>query len=252
MTAARIAALEQHLFQDSSSFTQAFRIAGLDGDFLEFGVRDGTSLSEAWWAAWRELRRVVVDGALDRGFAAPLSGRRAWQTGFERMRFIGFDSFAGLPPATGVDAGLGGVAPGAYAASLHDALGNLRRHGTPLDSVRLVEGWFDQTLNDEQADKLDLQRLAVIHIDAKLYASAAQALAFCTPFLRDRTVIVFSDWLLFGGLPHLGSRRAFGEWRAAHPEWHATVLDRHPFGRIAFALTRRREEPKRRGLWRKA
>ena len=167
------------------------------------------------------------------------------------MRFIGFDSFAGLPPPAGVDAGRAELVAGAWRASLQEALALLRRYGTPLDNIRLVEGWFDRTLTADQADKLDLARLAVVHIDSKLHASAEAALAFCTPYLRDRTVIVFSDWLLFGGLPHLGSRRAFAEWCAAHPEWHATVLDRHPLGRIAFVLSRRREEPRRRGWWRK-
>jgi hypothetical protein len=244
--AARIAALEKHLYQDDSIFAQAFRVAGFDGDFLEFGVCAGTSLSEAWWAASIALHRVVLDGALDHSFAAPLAGRRAWQSGFERLRFIGFDSFAGLPALTGPDVGHEGIWPGGYCATLHEALAGLRRDGTPLDNVRLVEGWFTDTLTDDQADKLDLKRLAVVHIDSKLYASATCALAFCTPFLRERTVFVFSDWLSFGGAPHLGSRRAFAEWCAVHPQWHAAVLGRHPTGRIAFVLSRRREESARR------
>lgn len=169
------------------------------GDYLEFGVFNGTSMV----CMYRALQELDLAG----------------------VRSFGFDSFAGLPQdATDPDEG-GLWHPGQFAASCEFATMVLRHSGVDPGRVRLIPGWFDETLTNDTAESLGLETVSVVMIDCDLYASTRTALQFAAPFISGVAIFVFDDWHS-GQLSRrgLGERRAFEEFLDEHPEFSATPL----------------------------
>lgn len=169
------------------------------GDFLEFGVYYGTSLS----CMHEALHQLKLD----------------------HVRIFGFDSFEGMPAASArEDSAI--WHPGQFAASLELTREYLDRHNAPPDRVILTKGWFSETLTPALAERHGLKRASVLMVDCDLYSSAADALAFVAPLIDTQAVVFFDDW----NAAHLadqnmGERRAFEEFLAAHPQMQAEELD---------------------------
>jgi O-methyltransferase len=233
----RIQALEEEVYWRNKLFYKAYGVSGLWGDYLEFGVFTGHSLSASYWSAKRHFD-AFMDGAWDHATRNPDTVRNAVKDGFMSMRFIGFDSFEGLPAMTGVDAERAFFEQGTYSAGEDAVMSLLKHHDVNLDQVRLVKGFFEETCTEETARSLALRHIAVVHVDSDLYSSARTALDFCTPYFRDGSVVIFDEWFQFHGSPNHGEQRAFKEWREANEGWHVAELGRESFGRIAFVLNK--------------
>jgi hypothetical protein len=168
------------------------------GDYLEFGVYQGTSMS------------CMIRAMDELGITGP--------------RFIGFDSFEGMPADTrGQDMDV--WSPGDFTASLRYARTYLTEKGADWNRTFLVKGWFEETLTPRTAEELALSKASVIMIDCDIYSSAKVALNFCRPYIRDRAIVFFDDWNA-GGLAdaHLGERKAFDEFLAENPQFSAEPL----------------------------
>jgi hypothetical protein len=175
--------------------TSAFTLVAsgrVEGDYLEFGVYEGHTFVNAWYAAR--------------------------STGQRDMRFYAFDSFEGLPdPATSeVDAG-GDFAKGQYKAGRALFERNLRRVGVDMARVSVVEGYYEQSLRDIKPRDIGLDAAAVVWIDCDLYQSAVCALDFVTDVVQDGTVLAFDDWYNFRARPDRGEQRACREWLERNP-----------------------------------
>jgi O-methyltransferase len=173
-----------------------------DGDYYEFGVFKGVSLARA-------IRSDV-----------------AWKkkTGRNHVtRFIGFDSFQGLPHFVEED-NLNGYEvfrQGQFAdTSTGAVLAELERERVPADNVTLIPGFYsDSLIRQETLDKLEGTRVAIAHIDCDLYSSAKQCLDFLQGRLVDGAIMLFDDWFCYRGRPDHGVHRAFEEWRQEAPYW---------------------------------
>lgn len=165
----------------------------VDGDYLEFGVYEGESVIHAWDEARRH-------------------GRHG-------MRFYAFDSFSGLPdPATsGVDTG-GEFEKTQFYCDRPTFEGNLRRAGVDLSRVRIVEGFYEDTLSGRTPGQLGVDAAAVVWIDCDLYSSTVLALDFVTDVLQDGSILVFDDWHCFHSHPERGEQRACSEWLERNPD----------------------------------
>jgi hypothetical protein len=156
------------------------------GDYLEFGVYNGTSLM----CVFRETQTRGLTG----------------------MRLFGFDSFQGLPP----DAHLedeGRWRPGSCCSSLDFTTAVLEAEGVDFSRVTLVPGWFSETLHDETARRHGLRKASVIMIDCDVYSAAKQALTFCAPLIVDKALVLLDEyrpWRLEDKVA--GERRAFEEF----------------------------------------
>ncbi|MCS3695709.1 TylF/MycF family methyltransferase [Salinibacter ruber] len=134
----------------------------VDGDYLEFGVTRGRSL-------------ILVARAVDH-FASE-SGASC--------RLIGFDSFEGFPEPTGVDAIFERFQEGEeYHGGEKVVHHHLRRNRIDRSKVELVNGWYEDTLNEDTAEALELRDARVINIDCDLYNSAVRRLRSCIRFWR--------------------------------------------------------------------
>lgn len=183
------------------------------GDYLEFGVYGGASLA----GMYRALQANGLDG----------------------VRLFGFDSFAGLPEQAGEWESGATWQAGEMAMDERVTRRYLTGAGVDWGRVRLVRGWFADTLTPGLVQDLGLAKASLIMIDCDLYSSARDALAFCAGLIRDEA-IVFLDDLHFDGLAErgLGEKRAFDELLRAHPDLRTVSLGRmHVHGEM-FRVTR--------------
>ena len=145
-------------------------------DFLEFGVYKGHSIR-----FWSQMNHDP------------------------ESRFIGFDSFEGLPERwkkdypKGIHGDVGGVAP-----QIDD------------ERVSFVKGWFHNTLPGFLNGFTARSRL-VVHIDCNLHSSTLFTLASLNMLLVSGTVVILDD---FPSPTHVF--RAFADytrafWRSSHP-----------------------------------
>ena len=201
-------------------YEAALAVLGEDGaepgDYLEFGVYNGSSM---------------------------LSMHRALKTaGITDVRLVGFDSFEGLPAAAAVDDG-GVWEPGCYRSSLEYTRRRLEREGIDWNRTHLVKGWFSNTATPQTAAALNLRKAGVIMIDCDIYSSTVDALRFCEPLIVDRAVIFFDDWHSYAlAEKGQGERRAFDEFLAAHRDIEAEPFEAYGVASEAFVLMRDRTE----------
>jgi hypothetical protein len=111
-------------------------------------------------------------------------------------RFVGFDSFQGLPQAWTTS-----TPKGAFAVEEIPQL--------PDPRVSLVPGWFAHTLPQWEPPRNDQ---LIVNIDCDLYSSAAAALTWVEHHARPGTLIYFDD--LFD---HDEELRALWEWAQRCP-----------------------------------
>lgn len=170
--------------------------AELGGDYLEFGVFEGRTFAYA--------HKIM----------APL---------FSDMRFVAFDSFQGLPEPSGIDA------EGTYSSSFIKGqfqcdkdrfLQNLMKANPLIDLGRVVtiEGWFNESLRDDNPALGDLNTISAAWIDCDLYESTVPVLNFLTHRLKIGSVILFDDWRCFRNLGNYGEQRACQEWLTRNPQ----------------------------------
>ena len=166
--------------------------AQVDGDYCEFGVFKGETF--AYGLKFHAL--------------------------FPNMRYFAFDSFEGLPAPKGIDALDGctsNFSPGEFAFSENDFLNHLKNLRLPTDRVRTVKGWFNETLNDDTANRLGINKVAAAWIDCDLYESTVPVLSFLTNRISVGTILIFDDWYVYRNLPDRGEQRACKEWLEKNP-----------------------------------
>jgi len=231
---ARLARLDERAL-DESIVARAFRVVGAAGDYVEFGAFDGGSLIRAWRAAQR-IAGEFASGTWDHSLAPGERERHlaAWR----EVRFIAFDSFAGMPEPRGVDKVYEVFKAGSYACGEEVFWQRVTAAGVPRERVLTIKGTFDVTATPATAKRINLSKIAIVNIDCDLYESARTALDFVTPYLVDGTIVIFDEWFQFNGNPTLGEQRAFTEWRQSHPEWLTTEFHKEGAFANSFILNK--------------
>ena len=159
------------------------RAEGIAGDYLEFGVFKGASLLHAQQTADR--------------------------LGIRGMRFLGFDSFAGLPEEPDQKRPL--FYAGQYACGESKVRRWLTRGGADWTRLQLVPGFYDRTLTPQTKRELGLSACAAAMLDCDVASSTELALAWIEDLLVPRAVVVLDDWNAYGDGPESwedGQRRA--------------------------------------------
>jgi hypothetical protein len=166
------------------------------GDYLEFGVFKGDSLSYMH----DTLRKL----------------------GLDEVRLFGFDSFEGLPELQPGDEALPWK-PGEFASSYDETKARLDQADVDWNRTFLVKGWYSDTLTPTLREKYGLRKASVVMVDCDLYSSTQQVLAFIAPLLTDESMVFFDDWDGSTRLAErdLGQKAAFDEFLSEHPEFTA-------------------------------
>jgi O-methyltransferase len=175
----------------------------ISGDYLEFGVFQGRSFVHAYKYFHSRLRKYIASRGEE------LSDYRRQ---VEKMRFFAFDSFAGLPDVDQGNLPLHWRGAAAMKCPKDGFSRNIAKAGVNLSDVRIVEGFFENSLTDVCRTSHQLTAGAVFHIDCDLYESTVQVLDFIAPLVQDGSVLTFDDWFYYRGHPERGERGAFGQW----------------------------------------
>lgn len=180
---------------------------GMAGDYLEFGVYLGRSLAHAY--------------KFSNYYALPQKSRT-----FAGMRFFGFDSFRGLPGSAAKETSF---ADDEFSdTSLEIVKNKLKAKEVDFSRVKLVPGFFSETLTQATRDQLGISQAAIVFFDCDLYESVQPALDFVRDIVTDGTVFIFGDWYYFKANPNKGEQKAFKEWLAENPGFTASEF--HKFG----------------------
>ncbi len=170
-------------------------------------------------ARFAHINRPVEGYYFEFGSHEARTMRLAWRHFHHLFKwdFVAFDSFEGLPEIEEIDKqAIWGK--GRLMTSEEDFVRIVTRAGMPRSRLKTVKGFYDQSLTPELQASLLPRKAAVVYVDCDLYKSTVPVLSFIKPFLQVGTVIVFDDWNCFCGDPERGERRAWQEFRAAHPE----------------------------------
>jgi hypothetical protein len=193
-----------------------FAIANnIAGDYLEFGVFQGRSFTHAYNYFHSRFRRYAGDR--DGEFTE-------YRRQVERMRFIAFDSFEGLPAVAQENLPLHWRGPAAMKCPKDQFSDNIAKAGVKLSDVRMVEGFYDRSLTEACKSSLQVTTGAIFHVDCDLYESTVQVLDFITSLIQDGSVIVFDDWFYYRGHPERGEQGAFRQWLRKNPKLVASEL----------------------------
>lgn len=169
-----------------------------EGDYMEFGIYEGSTFIHAFKSA--EANKLKY------------------------MRFYAFDSFSGLPEPTEEEKLH--FSKGMFTCSINKFKENLFAEGVPLDKIEIIEGFYDNTLNEQTKKKLAIKKAAIVWIDCDLYISTVPVLDFIFDYIQDGTIIIFDDWFCFKGDPQKGEQKAFREWLNRHPELSVTEFNK--------------------------
>ena len=161
----------------------------LRGGYAEFGTWFGTSFFSNW-----------ID------YSDQLSGD-----------WYAFDSFGGLPDsreeemAWTIDRDW---THGRYYCNKASFLGNGLLCGVPTDRIKIVEGFYDKTLDGHTIADYGIapKSISFASIDCDLYDSTLSVLRFLEPGLDDGALIYFDDWLLARAGPEAGEYHAAQVW----------------------------------------
>lgn len=191
--------------------------AQLSGDYAEFGVYQGETFAHAC------------------NFIGPM---------FSDVSFWAFDSFKGLPrPKSDIDEHdgySGGFFEGQFSCSKIEFTDNLIKKSVDLKRVKIVDGWYDETLTNHYFDRdpsLNLKTIAVAWIDCDLYDSTVPVLNFITDKITVGSVILFDDWRCFRNQHNHGQQRACHEWLERNPNLKLNHLTDYGYNGCVFTVS---------------
>ncbi len=188
---------------------------GVAGDYLEFGVFKGASLLHA-----QKLADTMKLG---------------------QMRFIGFDSFQGLPPEPNQLKEM--FYEGQYSCGEDQVRTWLSQHGADWKRLMLVPGFYDQTLTERTKKELGVTKCAVAMLDCDIYSSTKSALTWIDDVIGPGSIVILDDWDAYGDDERSwldGQRRAMKEHQASSG-WMFAELFRYAKGMrggLAFVCER--------------
>jgi len=163
-------------------------IEDVEGDYLEFGVFNGSSFCHSIRCC-RKLAR--------------------FNPKILHSRFFGFDSFSGFGPLAEGDQHPFYTDEN-FATSFTEVNHRVGRVSKGI-VYRLVPGFFSESLA-VGAGHLGISKARIIFIDSDTYSSAAEALKFCLPVVQEGTYIVLDDYYSYRGSEERGVAKAFTEF----------------------------------------
>ena len=125
--------------------------------------------------------------------------------GFARRDIVVFDSFQGLPDKI-LDSEKATFKKGDLAYPIENYKRRLSRYKVIQKDVQVYPGWFEESLRNYS----DKKQIALAWIDADLFSSTSEVLAFLNNKLVDQALIVIDDyWVakLNEGGPSLALKR---------------------------------------------
>lgn len=138
------------------------------GDYLEFGVFNGSSMSNMYVTA----KKLGV-----------------------KMRFFGFDAFKGLPKESEKEDD-GVWEEGFYACSFEKMKEFLKKKKVNPKNINWIKGWYKDTLNQRVIEKYKINKIGIVFIDCDTHSSSKTVLGFLGPLIKEPAIMCLDDWKL--------------------------------------------------------
>ncbi len=186
-------------------------IGGIKGDYIEFGVFTGSSMS----CALRSARTNRL-GKLK-----------------ETSRFFGFDSFEGF-----------GEIPDEhhhpffsdknFAVNIENVQKRLNRIKKPNQKLKLVKGFYSETLDGKTPSTYKIQKSSVVLIDCDFYNASLSCFNFIGPVIQEGTIIIIDDFYSYKGHSRKGTYGAFQDFLNIYDKYKFRRIFDYGIGGIAY------------------
>ena len=122
-------------------------------------------------------------------------------------------------------------------ASRKDFENNLKKNKINLDKVNIIEGYYEDTLNEQLKKKYNMSKASIIMIDCDLYNSAKLVLEFVTDIVQDGTILIFDDWFAYKGNRMKGEQLAANEWLEKNSKFKLIPFSRYGVYQNSFIVS---------------
>ncbi|MFK5948404.1 MAG: TylF/MycF/NovP-related O-methyltransferase [Methylococcales bacterium] len=195
---------------------------GIEGDILEYGSADGTSI-------------IMLNST-----ANEMLKQR------EKMsyRIFSFDSFEGLPEGTGIDqqhhtdCSTPGVKfiKGGYSFSQEQVQKKLDQEIKNTKHISLIKGWYQNSLTEELKSKHNIRKASFINIDCDFYESTKTALDWCKSLIQQGTIISFDDWYCYKASEKHGEMKAFNDFLKENTQFSSIPYSEYSWHGQSFII----------------
>jgi len=196
----------------------------VEGDYLEFGCYKGYSFINAY-------KFIVNTPSIRSSFET--KNLKIYQ-----RKFYAFDSFEGLPVIESTDKEHPRFKQGEYSCSKEEFIENLKKEKIDLNDIRIIPGYYENTLNNELKKNKNLKKAAIVMIDCDLYESTKDVLKFITNLVHNGTIIIFDDWFSYKGDPNKGEQKACSEWLAKNKNIKLIPFSRYSYTQMSFIVNK--------------
>lgn len=200
-----------------AALKKAFYLSSLEGtrgDYLEFGVFTGSSMS----AAIECSRKSIVPR--------------------ERpIRYFGFDSFSGFGKLLEEEKKHPFFQDAFFKTDVHSVKKRLSGLVKDQNRVELIAGFFEDTLKKDPG-AYGIDKAAVILIDCDTFSGATLVFDFIKSTLQEGTILVIDDFFSYKGSSKLGTYGAFLKFQAELPSWIFRRVFDYGYGGAAYMVTK--------------
>ena len=168
-------------------------IEKIEGDYLEFGVYEGSSFNHA------------IRCYLNKKIYMPINREH-------KVRFFGFDSFDGFDNLSSSE-----KHPFYIDEQFKTSYEFVQKKVSRLSKkysldAYLIKGFLKDTLRDGSS-KYGIQKARIIFIDLDIYTPSIQALLFCKDLIQEGTILILDDFFSYRGSLNKGVAKAFNEFK---------------------------------------
>jgi len=187
--------------------SHAFEFAKINqvtGDYFEFGLWRGKIFRYAY--------------------------RMKQRYGLHDMKQWGFDSFQGLPSIEDNQDNI--WYKGQFSCTRTEFETILASYGICASEYDLIEGFYNNSLNDDAHRRLSGRKAAVIYIDCDLYDSTIRVLNFIQRYVVNGAILCFDDFYNYKGNPEQGEQKALTDFMSQETRLRfIPYLDYAPLGK---------------------
>jgi hypothetical protein len=184
----------------------------VEGDYVEFGVFEGTSLLSAF----------IMDQRVNKEF---------------KRKFFGFDSFEGFRIKESSDRHPF-FEDGGLKGDYEFVQRRLAKAFKDKAEFQLVKGYYDDVLKGKTPTDFGITRAAVVLIDCDLKTSSQAALDFIGPSLVEGAIIILDDYFAYKGNQDKGVAAAFQTFMKANEHIHFRLMSFYEQGGAVFVVSK--------------
>tara|TARA_B100000965_G_scaffold8029_2_gene6199 strand:+ start:1089 stop:2252 length:1164 start_codon:yes stop_codon:yes gene_type:complete len=166
-------------------------IEEIEGDYLEFGVFEGSSFSHAIRCYLKSKIYMPTNKS-------------------NEIRFFGFDSFEGFGKLDKDE-----IHPFYVDEQFKTSFNHVKKKinkvakGSSVEA-NLIKGFLNESLR-EGPSKYNIKKARIIFIDLDIYSASKDAFNFCKGLIQEGTIIILDDYFSYKGSLNKGVAKAFEE-----------------------------------------